>query len=604
MPTGAQLIVDLLEQEGVEVAFGLPGVHNLALWEALRGSPIRLVGVRHEQAAAYAADGYARATGKLGVALTTTGPGAANTLGAVGEAWASRSPILVIATDIPAALRRPGVYRGVLHETTDQAAMFAPVVKATHRRAAEDAATVAATARSRAPSPRRRGPSTWGSPTDLLAAEAPAGAAPTGRRVRAAGADRAVERRRGAARSGRAAADLGGRAARSTRRGEAARWPSGSPRPCITTYGARRAARRRPPVRGRDAAARRAAGRAVGRGRSGDRHRLGPRRRADAELRPAAAAAMVAINLDAEDATKNYRADIVLDGDAARCDRARGGRARRARRLDGLAARLREVRARRLRRARRRARCGSSTRSASRVPDDGDRGRATCASRATGSPASTRPRARASCRSRSAGARSATRSRPRSARRSRTAGRSSSISGDGGFLYALRRAGDGRPGADPADRRDRRRRRLRDAPLRPGRAAATDRYGVDLRHARLRALARAFGIRAEPVDGLDDEFGAALAEHVLDPEPSVLVARRRSRSSRRRTRRRTGTGAARSGPAPPSRVPDRPPPPRGERAPDAATARLRRACRTRRRAPPGAALAARCRGRPARRSRS
>src|SRR3954451_11043493 len=99
MPTGAELIVRLLEEQGVEVAFGLPGVHNLALWEALRGSSIRLVGVRHEQAAAYAADGYARATGKLGVALTTTGPGAANTLGAVGEAWASRSPVLVIATD-------------------------------------------------------------------------------------------------------------------------------------------------------------------------------------------------------------------------------------------------------------------------------------------------------------------------------------------------------------------------------------------------------------------------------------------------------------------------------------------------------------------------
>ena len=101
MPTGAQLIVDLLEERGVELCFGLPGVHNLALWEALRDSPIRLVGVRHEQAAAYAADGYARATGRLGVALTTTGPGAANTLGAVGEAWAARSPVLVIATDIP-----------------------------------------------------------------------------------------------------------------------------------------------------------------------------------------------------------------------------------------------------------------------------------------------------------------------------------------------------------------------------------------------------------------------------------------------------------------------------------------------------------------------
>src|SRR5215211_6192330 len=136
--TGARAAVAALEEAGVEVAFGLPGVHNLALWRELGASSIRLVGVRHEQAAAYAADGYARASGKLGVAITTTGPGAANTLGAVGEAWAARSPILVIATDIPAALRRPGVYRGVLHEATDQAAMFGPVVKAAHRIATGD----------------------------------------------------------------------------------------------------------------------------------------------------------------------------------------------------------------------------------------------------------------------------------------------------------------------------------------------------------------------------------------------------------------------------------------------------------------------------------
>src|ERR671937_399069 len=132
MATGAQTIVGLLERAGVEVCFGLPGVHNLALWEALRESPIRLVGVRHEQAAAYAADGYARATGRLGVALTTTGPGAANTLGAVREAWAARSPVLVIATDIPASLRREGEYRGVLHETAGQADMFRPLTKSTH----------------------------------------------------------------------------------------------------------------------------------------------------------------------------------------------------------------------------------------------------------------------------------------------------------------------------------------------------------------------------------------------------------------------------------------------------------------------------------------
>jgi thiamine pyrophosphate-dependent acetolactate synthase large subunit-like protein len=128
--TGADVLVAALESLDVHAVFGLPGVHNLPLWEALRESPIRLVGVRHEQAAVYAADGFARATGQLGVALVTTGPGAANTLAATGEAWASGSPVLVVATDIPTTLRRPGEHRGVLHECTDQAGMFRPVTKA------------------------------------------------------------------------------------------------------------------------------------------------------------------------------------------------------------------------------------------------------------------------------------------------------------------------------------------------------------------------------------------------------------------------------------------------------------------------------------------
>jgi thiamine pyrophosphate-dependent acetolactate synthase large subunit-like protein len=184
---GANLAVAALERAGVEVAFGLPGVHNLALWRALGESPIRLVGVRHEQTAAYAADGYARTTGRVGVALTTTGPGAANTLAAVGEAWASRQPILVIATDIPARLRRPGVWRGVLHEGTDQAAMFAPVVKRTIRVTEADAlGRAVADAVAEALTPPQR-PVYLEVPTDLLGAEvgaeaeavaAPAPAAP------------------------------------------------------------------------------------------------------------------------------------------------------------------------------------------------------------------------------------------------------------------------------------------------------------------------------------------------------------------------------------------------------------------------------------------
>ena len=128
--TGGERLVRALEAAGVQTVFGLPGVHNLAIWRALAGSEIRLVGVRHEQTAAYAADAYARASASPGVALVTTGPGAANAVAATGEAWACGSPLVVIATDIPAALRRPGVHRGVLHETTDQAGMFEPVTKA------------------------------------------------------------------------------------------------------------------------------------------------------------------------------------------------------------------------------------------------------------------------------------------------------------------------------------------------------------------------------------------------------------------------------------------------------------------------------------------
>lgn len=130
--TGADRFVRELERAGVRVVFGLPGIHNMLAWEALgRSRRIRRIGVRHEQAAVYAADGWARATGEVGVALLTTGPGAANALAATGEAWASHSPVVVVATDIPAGLRRPGVTGGALHESSGQRAGFAPLTKDT-----------------------------------------------------------------------------------------------------------------------------------------------------------------------------------------------------------------------------------------------------------------------------------------------------------------------------------------------------------------------------------------------------------------------------------------------------------------------------------------
>jgi thiamine pyrophosphate-dependent acetolactate synthase large subunit-like protein len=167
----ADQLVRALERLGVEVVFGLPGVHNLPLWRSLAGSAVRLVGVRHEQAAVYAADGYARATGRLGVALVTTGPGAANTLGATGEAMASSSPVLVIATDIPSTLRRPGVYRGTLHETRDQAAMFEPVTKSARTVSSADS-VVAAVCHAAALAERpNSGPVYVGVPTNFLSSE-------------------------------------------------------------------------------------------------------------------------------------------------------------------------------------------------------------------------------------------------------------------------------------------------------------------------------------------------------------------------------------------------------------------------------------------------
>ena len=77
-------------------------------------------------------DGTAIGDG-LGVALTTPGPGAANAIAAFGEAAASGSPVLLIASEVSTALRRPGVVRGILHESRDQAALFAPLAKAVYR---------------------------------------------------------------------------------------------------------------------------------------------------------------------------------------------------------------------------------------------------------------------------------------------------------------------------------------------------------------------------------------------------------------------------------------------------------------------------------------
>jgi len=241
--TGAEHLVRCLIENDVDTVFGLPGVHNLPVWEALRTSAVRLINTRHEQAAAYAADGYARSTGRIGVALVTTGPGAANTLAAVGEAGASGTPLLIVATDIPDALRTPGIHRGVLHESRDQRAMFAPVVKDgwTATKADEIVPLLRRACALALSAPQ--GPVYLGIPADFLRAstpETPGGRPETREPLPGAGVpsglDRALTILAGARRP---LVWAGGGALRAGAHGEVARLADLLGAPVLTTYGAR-----------------------------------------------------------------------------------------------------------------------------------------------------------------------------------------------------------------------------------------------------------------------------------------------------------------------------------------------------------------------------
>ena len=96
LPTGAEKLVQCLEREGVEYIFGLSGGAAIPIFDALVDSRIKLVLVRHEQGATHMADGFARATGRPGVVLVTSGPGATNTVTGLLTALMDSSPILVI----------------------------------------------------------------------------------------------------------------------------------------------------------------------------------------------------------------------------------------------------------------------------------------------------------------------------------------------------------------------------------------------------------------------------------------------------------------------------------------------------------------------------
>src|SRR6478609_6150901 len=128
------LLTDYLERLGVEVIFGLCGHTIIALLDALGKSRIRFVSTRHEQIAAHAADGYARATGKAGVLLTHLGPGLTNAATGVANAALDSIPMVVIAGDIPSHYygRHPHQEMN-LHQDADQFQVFRPFCKRIYR---------------------------------------------------------------------------------------------------------------------------------------------------------------------------------------------------------------------------------------------------------------------------------------------------------------------------------------------------------------------------------------------------------------------------------------------------------------------------------------
>ena len=519
--TGAELLVAGLEAADVDVVFGLPGVHNLAAWNALRESPIRLVCVRHEQAAVYAADGYARASGRLGVALVTTGPGAANTLGACGEAWASRSPVLVVATDIPSDLRMRGVHRGVLHECADQPGMFAPVTKRTFTPATFAELALAALAAPEAALEAPARPVYLEIPTDLLAASGDEPAVASARRTPPAPDVEPALDLVAAARRPLVWAGGGAVAAGASEAVGALAERLGAP--IVTTYSAAGVAAGHPLRVGLPP-------HVPAVGALWDEADLVIAVGSDLDgmmtqnWRMPAPQRLVALNVDEADAAKNYPPDAIVTGDAREACEALALELPDGREPWADVAEVRE-RARAGLRADFPAELRFLDAFAAAVPDDtvvlcdmcipgywlGGFHPAPAPRRLTyplgwGTLGCAFPQ--------SLGAALA------------GAGPAVSVSGDGGFLYACGELAtvaqerlpltavivdDGGYGMLRFDQRRS--------------AAGAAAYGIDLHTPDFVALADSFGVRAERVDGLDDAFSAALARNVADPEPTVLVAR-------------------------------------------------------------------------------
>ena len=102
--TGAQILMEVLKEEGVDTIFGYPGGAIIDIYDELAKTEINDILVRHEQAAVHAADGYARASGRVGVCLVTSGPGVTNTVTGIASAYMDSVPMVILSGQVPTAL--------------------------------------------------------------------------------------------------------------------------------------------------------------------------------------------------------------------------------------------------------------------------------------------------------------------------------------------------------------------------------------------------------------------------------------------------------------------------------------------------------------------
>ena len=107
MKTAADIMLDVLYDNGVRHVFGIPGGNSIPIYDALTHHPLELILTRHEQGATHMADGYARSSGKIGVVCVTSGPGATNTLTGILTAMMDSVPMLVITGPVVYTQHRP-----------------------------------------------------------------------------------------------------------------------------------------------------------------------------------------------------------------------------------------------------------------------------------------------------------------------------------------------------------------------------------------------------------------------------------------------------------------------------------------------------------------